>query len=144
MAKERSDKSRYRSRYSPRGYVHAAQYIAELICEKKAQNDKKELPLRFWELPDWKKYYRYQITLANKLIKEYGEYAVISGLRDNRTYKTYSLRSQWLVRVIAEYKEKAEIARQIAQEVSYDFKEKKSFDSNNKKKSVVSKLRDLE
>lgn len=144
MAKKRTEKSKYPSRYSPRGWVHAAQYITELICEKKAKTEKKELPIKFWELKDWGKFYRYQITLANKLIKEHGEHAVISALNDNRTWKTYSLRSPWLVTVIKEYVEKAEIARKIAKEIEYDFSKKETFDSNNKKKSVISKLKDLE
>jgi len=144
MAKQRTEKSKYPSRYSPREWVHAAQYITELICEKKAKTENKELPLKFWELKEWLKFYRYQITLANKLIKEYGEHAVISALQDNRTWKTYSLRSPWLEKVVKEYKDKAEIARKIAQKVEYDFSEKKTFDTNNNKKSVISKLKDLE
>ena len=49
MAKKRTQKSRYPSRYSPDGWVHAAQYITELICEKKAKADKiGELPLKLW------------------------------------------------------------------------------------------------
>mgnify|MGYP003136186275 FL=1 len=144
MAKKRTEKSKYPSRYSPNGWVHAAQYITELICEKKAQIDKKELPLKFWELKEWLKFYRYQITLANKLIKEYGEHVIISALRDKRTWKTYSLRSPFLKNVIEEYKNKQELAMKIAKEVEYDFSEKKTFESSNKKKSIISKLRDLE
>tara|TARA_Y100001937_G_C7130514_1_gene337091 strand:+ start:3502 stop:3936 length:435 start_codon:yes stop_codon:yes gene_type:complete len=144
MAKKRTEKSKYPSRYSPNGWVHAAQYITELICEKKAQIDKKELPLKFWELKEWLKFYRYQITLANKLIKEYGEHVIISALRDNRMWKTYSLRSPFLKNVIEEYKNKQELAMKIAKEVEYDFSEKKTFESSNKKKSIISKLRDLE
>jgi|TARA_Y100000592_G_scaffold73358_1_gene114233 hypothetical protein len=144
MAKKRTEKSKYPSRYSPNGWVHAAQYITELICEKKAQIDKKELPLKFWELKEWLKFYRYQITLANKLIKEYGEHVIISALRDKRMWKTYSLRSPFLKNVIEEYKNKQELAMKIAKEVEYDFSEKKTFESSNKKKSIISKLRDLE
>ncbi len=144
MAKQRTEKSKYPSRYSPNGWVHAAQYITELICEKKAQVDKKELPLKFWELEEWLKFYRYQITLANKLIKEYGEHVIISALKDNRMWKTYSLRSPFLKNVIEEYKNKDEVARKIATQIEYDFSEKKTFESNNSKKSIVSKLKDLE
>ena len=144
MAKKRTEKSKYPSRYSPNGWVHAAQYITELICEKKAQIDKKELPLKFWELKEWLKFYRYQIPLANKLIKEYGEHVIISALRDKRMWKTYSLRSPFLKNVIEEYKNKQELAMKIAKEVEYDFSEKKTFESSNKKKSIISKLRDLE
>jgi len=144
MAKEQSDLSRYPSRYAPRGWVHAGQYAAELICEKYAKTKNKELPLRFWELPDWKKYYQYQVILASRLIKKYGEHPVIAALNDKRTYKTYSLRGGWFVKVVEDYHTKAELAKKIAHKVSYDFSEKKTFESNNQKKSVISKLRDLE
>jgi hypothetical protein len=141
---KRTDKNRYPSRYSPDGWVHSAQYVTELICEKKAKVDKKELPLRFWTLPEWLKFYKYQIMLANRLIKKYGEHAVIAALRDNRTWKTYSLRSPFIERIIAEYGKKAELSRQLAQEIEYDFSEKQTFDSNNEKKSIISKLKELE
>jgi len=144
MANKRTEKSKYPSRYSPNGWVHAAQYVTELICEKKAKTENKELPLKFWELKDWLKFYRYQITLANKLIKEYGEHVVISALNDKRMWKCYSLRSPFLKNVLQEYKEKQEIAKKIAKTVEYDFSEKKKFDSSNKKKSIVSRLKDLE
>jgi len=145
MAKKRTQKSRYPSRYSPDGWVHAAQYITELICEKKAKADKiGELPLKFWELKDWLKFYKYQITLANKLIKQYGEHVIISALNDKRMWKTWSLRSSFLKNVIEEYKEKEELAKSIAKKMEYDFSEKKTFESNNNKKTIVSKLRDLD
>jgi hypothetical protein len=144
MAKKRTEKSKYPSRYSPNGWVHAAQYVTELICEKKAQTEKKELPLKFWELKEWLKFYRYQITLANKLIKEYGEHVVISSLNDKRMWKCYSLRSPFLKNVLEEYKSKQEIAAKIAKSVEYDFSKKEKFDSSNKKKSIISKLKDLE
>jgi hypothetical protein len=102
MGKKRTEKNCYPSRYSPHGYVHAAQYITELICEKKAKTEGKELPLKFWELKEWLKFYRYQITLANKLIKQYGEHVVISALNDKRMWKCYSLRSPFLKNVMEE------------------------------------------
>ena len=43
--------SKYPSRYSDGKKVTAAQYITELICEKRAVKDKKELPNNFWKLP---------------------------------------------------------------------------------------------
>ncbi len=145
MAKKRTQKSRYPSRYSPDGWVHAGQYITELICEKKAKADGVgELPLKFWELKDWLKFYRYQITLANKLIKQYGEHVIISALKDKRMWKTWSLRSSFLTKVIEEYKQKEELAKSIAKKMEYDFSEKKTFESGNNKKTIVSKLKDLD
>ena len=52
MAKKRTEKSKYPSRYSPNGWVHSAQYITELICEKKAKTEGKELPIKIWELKE--------------------------------------------------------------------------------------------
>jgi RNase H-fold protein (predicted Holliday junction resolvase) len=145
MAKQRSEKSNYPSRYSPSGWVSGHQYITELICEKKATYDKKELPVKFWDLKEWNGFYRYQITLASSLVKEYSVEAVIAALKDNRCYKTYSLRSPFLRSIVEEYHTKQQIPRDVAQEdLPYDFGSKESFASNNKKKSIISKLQDLE
>ena len=144
MAKQRSDKSRYPSRYSPDGFVTSAQYITELICEKKARIDKKELPFQFWELPEWRKYYQYQVVVANSLLQKYSEKAIIAALKDNRTWKTYSLRGKWLIKVIEEHSVMIQNAQNSATEVEYNFKDKPTFDSNNNKKSILSKLRELD
>jgi hypothetical protein len=59
-------------------------------------------------------------------------------------WKCYSLRSPFLKNVLEEYKSKQEIAAKIAKSVEYDFSKKEKFDSSNKKKSIISKLKDLE
>ena len=143
MAKNRSNKSRYPSRYSPNGWVSAPQYITELVCEKKAQKEKKELPTKFWEIKEWCKYYRYQITIANKLIKEFGEEPVIAALRDNRCWSTYSLRSPFLKKIIEE-KSKEVIERPANTEYNIKDSEEVKHKTNNTKKSIISKLRDLD
>ena len=145
MAKQRSEKSRYPSRYSPRGWVSAYQYVAELVCEKKAQQDCGELPIKFWDLTEWRNFYRYQITLASSLIKQYGEDCVIAALRDSRSYKTYSLRSSFLKSIIEEYRsQKDSEPLDRKEETSYDFESKENFTSNNNKRSIISDLEDLE
>jgi hypothetical protein len=143
MAKNRTNKSRYPSRYSPNGWVSAPQYITELVCEKKAQKEKKELPMKFWEIKEWCKYYRYQITIANKLIKEFGEEPVIAALRDSRCWSTYSLRSPFLKKIIEE-KSKEVIERPANTEYNIKDSEEVKHKTNNTKKSIISKLRDLD
>ena len=143
MAKNRTEKSRYPSRYSPEGWVSASQYITELICEKKARVDKKELPIKFWEIKDWCKYYKYQITLANKLIKSHGEDVVIAALKDNRCWSTYSLRAPRLKEVIGE-KEKEKVERTQNTEYNIKDSEEVRHKTNNNQKSIISKLRDLD
>lgn len=143
MAKNRTEKSRYPSRYSPEGWVSASQYITELICEKKARTDKKELPIKFWEIKEWCKYYKYQITLANKLIKAHGEDVVIAALKDDRCWSTYSLRAPRLKQVIEE-KEKEKVERPQNTEYNIKDSEEVKHKTNNNKKSIISKLRDLD
>ena len=73
MSKERTDLSKYRSP-STGDYCTAAQYTAEIICQRIADKDKVgTLAYKFWNQPKWKKTYIRQVSLANKLIKEYGD-----------------------------------------------------------------------
>ena len=133
MSKNRTEKSKYPSRYSPDGWVSAPQYITEFVCEKKARKDNKELP---------RKYFRYQITLANKLLKDFPEEAIIAALKDNRCWKTYSLRSPFLHSIIKE----KEALIQERESVDYNVVESKEVKhkTNNNKKSIISKLRELD
>ena len=145
MTNLRSDKSNYPSRYSPKGWVSSYQYITELICEKKAQQEGKELPIRFWEIKEWRSFYSYQITLATSLVKKNGEGAVIAALRDRRCYKTYSLRAPFLTPIIEEHYEKQQKeTRDTKENTNYDFDGKENFSSNNRKRSILSDLEDLE
>ena len=142
MSKNRTEKSKYPSRYSPDGWVSAPQYITEFVCEKKARKDNKELPIKFWEISEWRKYFRYQITLANKLLKDFPEEAIIAALKDNRCWKTYSLRSLFLHSIIKE----KEALIQERESVDYNVVESKEVKhkTNNNKKSIISKLRELD
>ena len=142
MSKNRTEKSKYPSRYSPDGWVSAPQYITEFVCEKKARKDNKELPIKFWGISEWRKYFRYQITLANKLLKDFPEEAIIAALKDNRCWKTYSLRSPFLHSIIKE----KEALIQERESVDYNVVESKEVKhkTNNNKKSIISKLRELD
>lgn len=82
MSKEQTDKSRYPSRYS-QGYVTSAQYILELVCEKQAKWKKKDLPMQFWHLPEWKKIFIMQLRKVHKLLKIYSDKAIIRAINKN-------------------------------------------------------------
>ncbi len=142
MSKNRTNKSKYPSRYSPDGWVSAPQYITEFVCEKKAQKENKELPIKFWEISEWRKYFRYQITIANSLLKDFPEEAIIAALKDRRCWKTYSLRSPFLQSII---KEKEALIKD-REATDYQIVEKESIKhkTNNNKKSIISKLRELD
>lgn len=84
MAKERSNRSTYPSRYGG-GYVTIAQYITEYLCENIARSKGKELPTQFWEQEEWAKFFRTQIVLLNKhIISKYHPRAVVKALKDKR------------------------------------------------------------
>lgn len=142
MSKNRTEKSKYPSRYSPDGWVSAPQYITEFVCEKKAQKENKELPIKFWEISEWRKYFRYQITIANSLLKDFPEEAIIAALKDRRCWKTYSLRSPFLQGIIKE--KEALIKDREATEYEIVEKESIKHKTNNNKKSIISKLRELD
>lgn len=141
----RTEKQKYPSRYSPNGWCHAAQYITEYICEKKAKLDKKELPVKFWELPEWLKYFKFQIVLANRLLKKHSEDAIIAALKDSQAFKIYSLNSPVLVSLIKKH-EKIKSSQKI-EKVDYNIPSGQTFQSNNEskdKKSIINKLKELD
>ena len=143
MAKERTKKSSYASRYSPDGYVTAAQLITEICCEKKAWSEKKELPLKFWELEEWAKFYRNQIASANKLLKKYAAEAILQALRDKRTKTTYSLRANWLIPIIEEYQKKVDLAASKPK-VDRKVADTTIVPKQHVKKNILDKLKELE
>ena len=159
MAKSRSDSNNYPSRYSPnvdaQGYawVSGRQYIVELLCENKALSDSykkgssKELPRGFYtkelNLTEWQKFYTEQINNRSltKLIETHTVDKIVAFLRDNRFIM--SLRPKWVHEKINQYnyipKTKPEDI-----DLSYKFTNSESFSTNNKKKSIISKLEELE
>lgn len=109
MAKCRSEKSPYPSLYSIGSYVAPAQFLGELVCQRAAYKDNKELPQKFWELPKWRQYLVWQISLANKLLKKYRAEVIIKALRDPKGRKIYSLAAPHLKGLIEKYASMPEI-----------------------------------
>ena len=98
MSKTRTDKSRYPSRYSQSKWVTAVQYIVELLCEQKAKSEKRgDLPVQFWQLEEWEKFFKSQVRIANKVLKEHGEKAVIEVIKRHRIW---SLNPYWVLQYI--------------------------------------------
>ena len=152
MAKTRSDNSHYPSRYSPDvdkegfAWVTGRQYIVELICENKALREKKDLPRGFYtkslNLPVWQKFYQQQIQNRSltKLINTHGIDKIIAFLRDNKYI--ISLRPKWVHTKLEEYKYFP--STKGSDNSDYNIKKAESFDTNNKKTSILSLLEDLE
>jgi len=134
----------YLSKYSNDKLVSPAQYITELICENKAKKDKKDLHYRFWLTKEWEMYFRNQIATAHKLLKKYGDVAIVRALKDQRASKIYSLRAPHLVPIIEEEQAKLNgenttlsIELQRPAQINFDIKKKTT-------KNIVSKLKDID
>jgi hypothetical protein len=139
---------KYYSKYSNGKTVSAAQYITEIICERKATKDKLDLHYRFWLQKSWAMFYRNQIASANKLVKQYPPQAIIKALNSDVGRKIYSLRAPHLVGMIeqqvkiiaANQSKNASISKKM------DIKESKDvvFQNNIGKKNILSKLKELD
>lgn len=88
------------SRYSPGKDVTPAQFITELICEKKAAQDDDELPIQYWKIKKWQRYFQSQVTAAHKLVKKYPPDQIIRALQRIDAKTIYSLRNPYLIKLI--------------------------------------------
>lgn len=134
---------KYISKYSNGKYVTPAQYITELICENKAKQEKKDLYFKFWTSNEWSIYYRNQIATANQLVKKYNPQAIIRALKTQQAAKIYSLRAPHLLPIIEQELMAIEKENQNLTK-DYDRNDNKKFATNNPRKSIVSKLKELE
>ncbi len=97
MPKERSEKSKYPSRYSPGGWVTPAQYIIELVCEQNARFHNKDLPMKFWNLDEWASFFKAQLRATHKLLKKYDEKVIIKVIKQK---KIRTLIPKWIINVL--------------------------------------------
>lgn len=139
------NQNKYLSKYSNGKPVSAAQYITELICERKAVKDKQDLHYRFWVSNKWQAFYRNQIASAHKLLKTFPDKAIVRALLTDEGKKIYSLRAPHLPDIIQ--KEAALLEKEnTVLTKSLDRKTDVSFfkPSASHTKNIISKLKDLD
>ena len=134
---------KYPSRYNPGKESNAAQYITELVCEKKALKELKDLPPKFWKLPEWKKFYQQQIVAANSLLKVYSETIIIKVLMDPAMKFIYSLRAPQLIDRLTIEQAKSDSKPKIENTIKIVDKDSKPRPSRIKD-NIISKLEELE
>jgi phosphate uptake regulator len=79
--------------------ITPANYIAEIMCQRKAEIDNSgSLPKKYWNLPQYKNHYKSQLTKASSLLKTYDVLAVVRAIK--KSYKIYSLRVKWFENAI--------------------------------------------
>lgn len=86
MSTNQTAKSKYPSKYSDK-YITFAQYLAEIMCERRAADLKIDLPRFFWvSNKKWRQYFLYQVRLANELAKEYHPALLIRAVNEIKVY----------------------------------------------------------
>lgn len=113
MAKEQTEKSRYPSLFASGVYITCVQLIAEIMCERKAKSQYKELPQRFWEIKTWADFLKLQLIMAGRLKKKYKDTAILAAIRDKRAKNIFSLGAKWLIPIIEEYNSKPEVVVEV-------------------------------
>ena len=73
--------------------TNAAQFITELVMVRQAVKKRKDLPDKFWNMPEWKLEYKKQIVKANTFLKVYDSDIIISTLLNHNNRWINSL---WL------------------------------------------------
>ena len=106
-----------------------------------------ELPRGFYtkelNFTEWQKFYQEQINNRSltKLIKKHTVDKIISFLRNNKFI--ISLRPKWVHEKLDEYNYVSK-NKPNNESITYDLGKKELFVSNNNKKSIISKLEELE
>jgi len=145
MQKNNQTTNKYISKYSNNKKVSAAQYITEMVCERKAIKDKKDLHYRFWTNKFWQSFYRNQIASANKLLARFSDKAIINALNTDKGKNIYSLRAPHLTAII-EQEEKTLSAKNTKLTKQFDRNDTVRFkpQTKNKNNNLISKLKDLD
>lgn len=121
----------------------AAQYIAELLVTRRARKEKKHLPYKFWNLPEWKKKFKLEIIGITPLLRMYDELAVIKALESQKGKNIYSIRCPWLDELIEEEQKKLQIKPEVIENIPIEKEQKPMADSFGKRTNI-SRLRDLD
>lgn len=136
----------FKSRYAPDTYITAAQYITEFICEHKARKDGKDLPLHFWQIPVWAKFFKMQILAANGLLKIYEAEAIVLALKMPQARGIFSLRAPHLDQIIKEQQAVLDMRKQRLAEAQPV--ERASITAlprqDRPKTNIISRLKDLD
>jgi hypothetical protein len=134
---------KYPSKYSNGKEVTAAQFITEIICERIAKKNKKDLHYKFWVSKEWEKEYKGQIATAHKLLKKYEPKAIIDGLLSSDGLKIYSLRAPHLSGIVDKYVDHPKNQIVTKKVINRNFLEE-GKQNTKYKKNILDKLKELD
>lgn len=150
MAREKSEKSPYKSRFGA-GYISAAQWLAENMCDRFARSQGTNLPSKFWAQPYWLKKFKLQLKHANTLLQKYDVSLILFALRHPDAKKVYSLGlTSVLIPLMEMEKKKVERSSTLQGSSSIEIKPisiqeqpRKPFVSKDRN-NILKKLRELD
>lgn len=119
-----------------------AQWLAELMCERKAKSERKDLPVKFWDkklYPEWAKEWVKQAIIANRLLKKYSFEAIVAALKNPKALKIYSLGATKMLTPLIEQAQK-QIDNKPQEAVVVDTLPT-NVKTTNVTKSLINKLR---
>lgn len=106
MAKSRTIKSKYPSTVAPDCWITQAQFLTEKLCINIAKRKGVRLEGRFWQDPEWKKFFAGQVVEANRLLKRYDFDVILNVLSTNE--KFFSFRPKFFYDRVASESMKAQ------------------------------------
>jgi hypothetical protein len=105
---------KFQSRYGA-GEIAPAQYLGEVMCVRIAENQKQELPMKFWDVPEWRPQFLMQVRFACKLLKSYCLEAILQLLEKNP--RMFSLGGSWFLPALKELHDQRITSQTTWQEV---------------------------
>jgi len=136
----------YKSKYCHEGKeVSAAQYLAELMCERVARQKNVELPDRFWQADKWNTIFRRHITQCLRLLKLFSEESVVKAFHDDRTKDFISFGNPLFKSIIRQYEKEREA--KLKQPLEKTVIETEGGSIQRKpfgKKSIITTLKEIE
>jgi hypothetical protein len=143
--RKRTEKSKYKHE-STGDYCTCAAYVAEIMCRKNAENKNEgSLPYKFWNKKPWDWTFKRQLYAANKLIKEFGEHAVVKAINSDEFNGIFSLNHPKAKSIIKKYHIiVSEQESKPKQKIDYVEDAKTRSNSYSSKKSILQRLRKIE
>lgn len=132
--------NKYQSKYSPGILITGHQYIVELICERRAKYLDRDLPIKFWELEEWRSYFVVQSKYCYKLREKYSEEAIVKAIINSNIY---TLSAKWFPSVIEKYQNIVDKKASQPKAV-IEYKDDVTFKRVDDDKNIIDKLKDLE
>lgn len=146
--RKRTEKSKYKHE-STGDHCTCAAYVAEMMCKKKAEiKNQGSLPFKFWNTEPWKHTFKYQMTLANKILKDnrISEQALVRAVKSAEfdRLNIFSLKHPKAIGIIKRYQLTIDEESNSKQEIKTTKNPKHRTKKFGNKGNIFKRLKDIE